>query len=222
VIVQQRVELGTLPEAHVSRLVTARKEDRIRIAHHLQHLRIVGRFAVMEHQRLHCGDSADVVVELLLHVVVAGRTQDHHAAVAGTFNPPMECFRHPVTAPHQQHRRLRPRRARGLDVANFVVVIARSTAGRRGLHIGNTCNHQRHYGKHQPLPPGTLTFQHVNAHSSRRLIAVMPDFPTVVNRVKKVLDAVTLCTFQTGAAGISPHAGGKKSRTLFIRELIHA
>jgi hypothetical protein len=50
----------------------------------------------------------------------------------------------------------------------------------------------------------------------------MPDFKAVVNRVKNVLDAITPITNLTRAAGISPHAGGKKSRTLFIRELIHA
>ncbi|KAG1249723.1 hypothetical protein G6F68_013177 [Rhizopus microsporus] len=58
--VERAVERGALPEADVTRLVTAGDEDGIGRRNHPQHGRIVGAAAAVEDQGLHCSGTADL------------------------------------------------------------------------------------------------------------------------------------------------------------------
>lgn len=90
--VQVRIQrLGnrrSLPEAHVTRLISAGDEDAVGPREAGQYLWIVCRGSILEHKGLDGSDGADPLVKLIGDVRAPGGTQHDNVAMAGVRHEP--------------------------------------------------------------------------------------------------------------------------------------
>ncbi|MNV70805.1 hypothetical protein D3C71_1637880 [compost metagenome] len=151
--IERRVHRRALPETDIARLVAAGDEDRIGGGDHPQHGWVVGRAAAVEHQGLYRCHAADLPIQPVLQLIGTGGAQDHHPAMAGARQPPLEGCRYPLAATHQHHRRLGVGRPRGLEGADLVIAVAPILQTARSLGVEGErerCKQQPQEGMDRP------------------------------------------------------------------------
>ena len=125
---QRRGHRGTAPVAHVAGLVATGDEDAVGAFQRLEDLRVVGCFAVTEHEGLGRLDAADFVEELVADLAALGGAQDDDVAVPGLVHEPAQGVVVAVAATHQQQPGLDRAGGGQGGVADKVVTVV----GRRG------------------------------------------------------------------------------------------
>ena len=158
--VQRRGHRRAAPVADVARLVAAGQEDAVGALERGQHGRVVRGLAILEHERLHRGDAADLVEELLPDLATLRSAQYHDMAIAGLAHEPADRVEVAVAAAHQQQAGLDFAGGAGRSVAEQVV----AQFGRR--HRQGQQQARQHRTRH--LPHTDTTHRHSTAPGIRR------------------------------------------------------